>query len=157
LNGEIDMHGIFSEWINMVKATEIWFHSAHHLTKGTGFSGDHTNLYGMIYTELQEEFDAVAERALGLTGDEGLLCPKHIMAEALQLLNTFPSPSNMSEHDIALAAQQIIHGYCVWENNFHASLDEQGLLTIGLDDLLSQNASQHERYAYLLNQRVKKQ
>lgn len=151
------MHGIFSEWIYTVKAVELWFHSAHHLTKGTGFSGDHTSLYGMIYTELQDEFDAVAERVLGLTGDEGLLCPKHIMAESLQLLNTYPSPSNMSDQDIAMAANQIILNYCLWENNFHAVLDQQGLLTIGLDDLLSGNASNHEKYAYLLGQRVKKQ
>lgn len=151
------MQGVFSEWICTVKAIELWFHSAHHLTKGTGFSGDHVNLYGMIYTELQEEFDAVAERVLGLTGDEGLLCPKHVTAQALQLLNTYPSPVNMSDYDIALSAQQIIMGYCMWENNFHGVLDQQGLLTIGLDDLLSANASNHERYAYLLNQRVKKQ
>ena len=150
------MHGVFSEWVCTVKAIELWFHSAHHLTKGTGFSGDHVNLYGMIYTELQEEFDAVAERALGLTGDEGLLCPKHIMTQALQLLSTYPSPSNMSDHDIALAAQQIIIGYCMWENNFHDTLDQQGLLTIGLDDILSSNASRHEKYAYLLQQRTKR-
>lgn len=151
------MHGVFSEWICTVKAVELWFHAAHHLTKGTGFSGDHANLYGVIYTELQQEFDAVAERVLGLTGDEGLLCPKHVTAQALQLLNTYPSLANMSDHDIALSAKQIVLGYCLWENNFHSTLDQQGLLTLGLDDLLSANAGRHERYAYLLNQRTKKQ
>lgn len=149
------MHSVFSEWINMVKATELWFHSAHHLTKGTGFSGDHTNLYGVIYTELQDEFDAVAERVLGLTGDEGLLCPKHVAAQALQLLSIYPSPSNMSDQDIAISALKIIMGYCAWENNFHNVLDQNGLLTIGLDDLLSGNAGRHEKYAYLLQQRTK--
>ena len=63
----------------------------------------------------------------------------------------------MSDHDIALSAQQIVLGYCMWENNFHSTLDQQGLLTLGLDDLLSANAGRHERYAYLLNQRAKKQ
>ena len=63
------MHGVFSEWVCTVKAIELWFHSAHHLTKGAGFSGDHVNLYGKIYLELQEEFDAVAERVLGLPQD----------------------------------------------------------------------------------------
>ena len=146
-----------SEWVYMAKATELWFHSAHHLTKGTGFSGDHVGLYGMIYTELQEEFDSVAERILGLTNDEMMICQKNIMSGASQLLNSYPSPSNMSDYDIALAAQQIIVNYCLWENNFHAILDEAGILTIGLDDLLSNNASNHERYVYLLQQRAKKQ
>ena len=151
------MYSQFSEWIYMVKAAELWFHSAHHLTKGTGFSGDHVNLYGVIYTELQEEFDAVAERVLGLTNDEGLLCPKHTIAGASKILETYPSPVNMSDHDIAMAAHQIILNYCLWENNFHTLVDQQGLLTIGLDDLLSGNASNHERYVYLLQQRIKKQ
>tara|TARA_A100001015_G_C15016446_1_gene725776 strand:- start:1490 stop:1945 length:456 start_codon:yes stop_codon:yes gene_type:complete len=150
------MQHIFSEWLFTVKSAELWFHSAHHLTKGVGFAGDHTNLYGLIYTELQAEFDAVAERVLGLTGDETLLCPKHIIQGALSILGKYPSTANMSAHDIALAGHKLIIDYCLWENNFHAKLDEAGLLTIGTDDLLSANASNHEKYAYLLQQRTKK-
>ena len=151
------MQNMFSEWICTAKAAELWFHSAHHLTKGTGFAGDHVNLYGMIYTQLQAEFDAVAERALGLTNDETLLCPKHILSGTSALLQHYPSTSNMSDHDIASAAYALVVDYCKWENNFHDRLDEAGMLTIGLDDLLSANASNHERYAYLLQQRLKKQ
>ena len=150
------MQEVFSEWLCTVKAAELWFHSAHHLTKGTGFSGDHVNLYGMIYTELQEEFDAVAERVLGLTNQEELLCPKHIISMALELLKKYPSPVNMSDIDIALTAHKVILDYCLWENNFHMHLDQANMLTIGLDDLLSANASNHERYAYLLQQRGKR-
>jgi len=150
------MQSVFSEWICMVKAAELWFHAAHHLSKGTSFSGDHTNLYGKIYLELQEEFDAVAERVLGLTGDESLLCPKHCLKKVLELMDLYPSPINMAEHDIALTAHKIILDYCLWENIFHAKLDEMGILTLGLDDLLSSNASRHEGYAYLLQQRSKK-
>lgn len=150
------MDNLFSNWICTVKAAELWFHAAHHLTKGTGFSGDHVNLYGKIYLELQEEFDAVAERVLGITDNENLLCPKHCLSLALKLMETYPSPINMSDHDIALTAHKIILDYCVWENIFHAKLDELNLLTIGLDDLLSSNSSRHEGYAYLLQQRIKK-
>jgi DNA-binding ferritin-like protein len=149
------MQQVFSEWLCMVKTAELWFHSAHHLVKGAGFSGDHVGLYGMIYTELQEEFDAVAERVLGLTDKEELLCPKHITSTSIKLLEQYPSPANMSSLDIALAAHKLVLDYCIWENNFHTHLDDLGLLTIGLDDLLSGNASNHEKYAYLLQQRVK--
>ena len=151
------MQSVFSEWLFTVKSAELWFHSAHHLTKGVGFAGDHVNLYGMIYTQLQTEFDGVAEKVLGLTGDETLLCPKHIIKGSLAILEKYPSTSNMSEYDIALTAHKLIMDYCLWENNFHAKLDEAGLLTIGTDDLLSTNASNHEKYAYLLQQRTKKQ
>ena len=146
---------VFSEWLCTVKATELWFHSAHHLTKGTGFAGDHVNLYGVIYTELQAEFDAVAERVLGLTGDEKLLCPKHIIKHAYMMLEQYDSPVNRCAEEIAQIAHNIILGYCMWENNFHHHMDESGLLTIGLDDLLSTNAGNHERYAYLLQQRIR--
>ena len=149
------MQQIFSEWVCMVKAAELWFHAAHHLTKGTGFSGDHVNLYGMIYSEMQEEFDAVAERVLGLTNDENFLCPIKITKSALEKLKQYPSPAGSSDHDIAMGAHGIILEYCLWENNFHMHLDNLGLLTIGLDDMISSNASNHERYVYLLQQRCK--
>lgn len=150
------MQQVFSEWLCMIKTAELWFHSAHHLTKGTGFSGDHVNLYGMIYSELQEEFDAAAERVLGLTNQEELLCPQKIAFQALSKLKEYPSPSNMSDHDIVLTAHALILEYCLWENNFHSKLDDMGILTIGLDDLISSNAGTHERYAYLLQQRSKR-
>jgi DNA-binding ferritin-like protein len=145
-----------SEWICMVKAVEVWFQSAHHLTKGTGFAGDH-DTYGRIYSQIHGEFDDVAERVLGLTNQESFLCPKEILGKTQEILDAYPSPANMSDYDIAMTALSIITGYCVWENNFHSMMDEAGLLTIGLDDLLSNNASNHEKYVYLLQQRTKKQ
>jgi hypothetical protein len=149
------MQDVFSEWLCMAKSVEIWFHSAHHLTKGTGFSGDHVNLYGMIYTELQEEFDAASERVLGITNNEKLLCPIQLTNLALEKLKQWPSTANLSGQDIGMAAHRIILEYSLWENNFHSHLDGLGLLTIGLDDMISSNASNHERYIYLLQQRSK--
>ena len=39
----------------------MWFHSAHHVTKGKGFAGDHELLYGKIYQTLTEDIDALLD------------------------------------------------------------------------------------------------
>ena len=42
-------------YVGSLRAIQLWFHSAHILAKGTGFAGDHVNLYGRIYDEVTEE------------------------------------------------------------------------------------------------------
>ena len=51
-------------YICFTKANQMWFHSAHHVTKGKGFAGDHELLYGKIYQTLTEDLDALIETSL---------------------------------------------------------------------------------------------
>ena len=49
-----DLSGLLAEYLGCVRALGLWFHGAHQLTKGSGFAGDHVDLYGKIYEELVE-------------------------------------------------------------------------------------------------------
>ena len=86
------MEQTFRQWIGMHRAMIAWFHAAHHVTKGTGFGGDHVNIYGRIYTELEEDFDGIVEKGLGLSGDETLADPVAILSGAANQLAQYPHP-----------------------------------------------------------------
>lgn len=146
---------ILSGYIGMIRAMQLWFQSAHNLTKGPGFAGDHVNLYGKIYTDLQDEYDAAVEKAIGITGDEGIGCPKHVTSVALGILGRYPSPAGMSSLDIAKAASGMVNDYIDTITDLFYTLEEMGSLPLGLNDFLAASANTHESYAYLLSQRIK--
>jgi DNA-binding ferritin-like protein len=48
-----------------LRTTQIIYHQAHNMVSGDDFFGDHTALGG-FYTEVEEDYDSVAERTIGL-------------------------------------------------------------------------------------------
>ena len=146
---------MLSDWIAMHKSYVLWFHSAHHLTKGAGFTGDHVLLYGKIYSEAAEVFDAVVERVLGLTGDESNACPSHIALGAVSKLQTYPSPSNQPALAIAAAALELNKSYLKYLEEFLHQGKANQLITVGTEDFVAGICNTLESYNYLLQQRVK--
>jgi len=142
--------------LGALRAYHLWFHAAHNLTKGTGFAGDHTSLYGKIYVESLETLDAAIERGVGVFDNEELGCPNMLTQLALQVLNGWVSPANRSEGEIAKDALEYSLEMCALVDGIAKSLDSLGALTYGLDDFLASICSSHEEYVYLLRQRVKK-
>jgi len=159
-NIEIDLEGsdpkkLCSKFLGAFKAMHIWFHTAHVMTKGTGFAGDHVLLYGKIYEEITDQLDAAMEKVLGLTEDESLLCPKEMIQSTQMALDLYDSPSNNSAHNIALTALQIVENFLtVLEIAYHVK-KHHGMMTLGLEDFMASLANTHEGYVYLLRQRTK--
>ena len=150
-----DLSGLLSEYLGCLRSLGVWFHGAHQLTKGTGFTGDHVHLYGDIYNELVEDYDAAAEKALGLTGDEGVACPHRILEIAVEKMAPFQSPSDSSADEIAMTALEMVRHHLVMVEGLFNALEHMGLLTLGMDDFLAAAANRYESYVYLLGQRVK--
>ncbi len=149
------MEQVFRQWIGMHKAMIAWFHAAHHVTKGTGFGGDHVNIYGRIYTELEEDFDEIVEKGLGLTGDETLADPVSILSTAAQQLSRYPAPANLSAEDIALNAFELAKMYVSFIDQTYNQFESSGTMTLGLDDQMAAFANDYEVYVYLLQQRTR--
>ena len=61
------MENEVAKYIGCTKALLTWFHAAHHVTKGTGFAGDHVSLYGEIYNGINEDLDALIEKFIVVT------------------------------------------------------------------------------------------
>ncbi len=142
-------------YLASLRALHLWFHSAHNLTKGTGFAGDHTELYGNIYVDLQDHFDAAVEKAIGLTQDESVGCPILLVGKAFELIKQYASPSGATAHDIAQTALNMLQGHSDLLADVFYSLEGVNALPLGLNDFLMSSANTYETYTYLLQQRLK--
>ena len=142
------------EYVGFMRAMQLWFHGAHHLTSGVSFSGDHVNLYGRIYQTIEDQIDGVIEKAIGLFGDE-MGCPLHITEKALEIMSEYPSPIELKHTGQAAVGLQLEKDFLKFSQNFYNALKSTGAMTLGLDDMIMANANAHETHVYLLQQRVK--
>lgn len=146
------MEHIFRQWIGMHRAMIAWYHAAHHVTKGTGFGGDHVNIYGEIYTQLDDDLDMIVEKGIGLTGNETLADPVSSLSLAATKLAQYPAAANQSAETIAQHAFAISKEYIAFIESIYKQFEACGM-SLGLDDLLQGLANQYETYVYLLQQR----
>ena len=146
------MQQIFRQWIGMHRAMIAWYHAAHHVTKGTGFGGDHVNIYGQIYTQLDEDLDQIVEKGIGLTGDETLADPVSSLSLAATKLAQYPAAANQDAETIARHAFALSKEYVAFIESIYSQFEACGM-SLGLDDLLQGLANQYETYVYLLQQR----
>lgn len=146
---------IISAYIGFLRAYHLWMHGAHNVTKGPGFAGDHVELYGKIYNEVQEAIDGVIEKGVGVYHDESIACPIRITEDAILLLTEWESPSGQAAERIAdLALEYTKHLVKIGEGTA-VTLDQMGALSYGTDNLLGDLVDTHESYLYLLQQRTK--
>jgi hypothetical protein len=142
-------------YIACTKATEMWFHAAHHVTKGKGFAGDHNILYSKIYNLLGEDLDSLVEKGIGLYDEEQLACPIIISKLASKMVCNFDSPANRGDDEIANIALHVLGYHLSHLEHFYHSIQKSRDFSIGFDDLLASMANQYERYIYMLKQRIK--
>ena len=144
-----------SQYIAMLRGMQLWYHAAHHVTRGASFFGDHADAYGKLYNELSADFDKAVEKAIGLTNDEEMACPVHITKMACQVICKYPSPVSLTALAMASCALEMEkHHNQLVDAIFH-ELEEAGCLTLGLDDMLMATVNDHEGHIYMLQQRVK--
>jgi len=146
---------IISAYIGFVRAYHLWMHGAHNVTKGPGFAGDHVELYGSIYVEVQGSIDALIEKGVGVYQDEGIACPTKITSDALLILDSWESPSQQAAERIADLALEYTTQLVKIGEGTATLLDEMGVLSYGMDNMLAGLADTHENYVYLLRQRTK--
>jgi len=144
-----------SQYLGMLRAMHLWFHGAHNVVRGAGFGGDHVELFGKIYLSLQDEIDRAIEKAIGVTGDEGLGCPMSITQTAVQVLSSYPSPPAISSLAMAAVGLEMEKHYLEMIEIMFEELEDAGVLSLGLNDYLAASANAHENNVYLLQQRVK--
>jgi DNA-binding ferritin-like protein len=138
----------------VLQAMRAWFHAAHHVTKGTGFNGDH-ELYAEIYEAMQGYYDVVVEKSIGVAGANEVASPHKIMRDATSVVMTYPDPVNMTSLAIASAGHALVVKYCDFLKQINEMLEKCGCLTLGLDDFHAATANNIETFAYKLGQRVR--
>ena len=146
---------VMSEYIATTRALHLWLHGAHNVTRGAGFAGDHVHIYGVMYTQIQQDIDGLIEKAVGIFEDENLACPTNITTRAAEILSEYPSPTNMTALAIATSAKSLVKAYLQFLAHVKHTLSETGVLSLGLEDYIGSAANQYEDYVYLLQQREK--
>jgi len=150
-----DPHEVMSAYIGFVRAYHLWMHGAHNVTKGPGFAGDHVELYGKIYLEVQAAIDGVIEKGVGVYQNEGIACPMRIVGDATLILDSWESPSGLGAERIADLSLEYTKQLVVVGEGTANLLDEMGVLTYGMDNMFGGLVDIHENYVYLLQQRAK--
>jgi hypothetical protein len=142
-------------YIATFRAIHLWFHSAHNVTRGEGFAGDHAILYHEIYTNFQDDIDAIIEKGIGLTDDESIACPVGITADAIAIMQGYTAPWQLDALGIAVMGERMLSDYLEFSADMFAALADAGELSLGLNDFIMAHANKYETYVYLLRQRIK--
>ena len=146
---------LFLEYIGTSRALHLWFHGAHHVTRGTGFVGDHFHLYGKIYEKVQEDIDVTIEKAISILEDESVACPAKITDIACDILSEYPSPSQHTALAIAAHGKTLMVSYVKMLEEMFKEIQQIDGMTLGLEDHISSTCNEYESFIYLLQQREK--
>ena len=128
-------------------------HQNHHWTcMGDPFYGDHL-LFSRLYEAVDAEVDPVAEKAIGL-GCTSNVNPQLMYMQVLRLLSGAGAASTIPQSsDLAKKSLIAEMNFLKVIDSCKASLQEHGLLTNGIDNMLQGIADKHEGHIYLLKQR----
>jgi len=128
-------------------------HQNHHWTcAGDPYYGDH-QLFARLYDTVKGEIDSVAEKSIGLgtTCNVDLNLMIHQLSKLVSgygMTSTIPQPSDLARRSL-MAEMNFLKVIDQMLN----CLEENGMLTNGLDNLLQGIADTHESHIYLLKQR----
>lgn len=146
---------ILSAYIGFLRAYHLWTHGAHNVVKGPSFAGDHIDLYGKIYSEVQDHIDIVIEKGVGVYQDESIACPMTIVEDASLILGAWESPAGQTSERIASLSLEYTKQLVKIGEGTAQVLEEMESLTYGMDNMMAGLVDTHENYVYLLQQRTK--
>lgn len=132
-------------YISTLKAIYIIHQQNHWLAKGNSFYGDHL-LFQRIYESAQEDVDGAAEKLISIVGDECL--DFKLQADLLnKVLNKYANLCN-DPYSCSLAIEK---DFVKFSKVAYDCFEQEGKMTLGLDDFLMATASNRETSIYLLS------
>jgi DNA-binding ferritin-like protein len=133
-------------YIATLKAIAIIHQHNHWTTNGEMFYAEHL-LFERIYNSALEDLDLAAEKYVGLFGDEVLNYSLQI-----ELLSKVLSNYNKLEGSPVEMSLAVEKDFVKFSNDAYKCFEEQGELSLGLDDMIMSIASNREEAVYLLQQ-----
>jgi DNA-binding ferritin-like protein len=135
-------------WLAFLRALGMVHQSHHWQTLGPAFYGDHL-LFQRLYEAVGAEVDAVAEKLVGL--DSPALTNYFLQMKHMKAFMDAISNSEKPPMVVSLQAEMVL--IAVGEM-IQKRLEEEGLLTVGVANLLGDILDRHEGHVYLLQQRL---
>jgi len=132
-------------------------HQSHHWqASGDPSYGDHL-LYDRLYYASNEHVDQVAEKAVGL-GGEDLVCPVKLSEQTFSFVQQACSCNTNGIYmasEIALTSYEAEKHFLNLLSKCIDSLRASQMMTNGIENMLQGIADIHESHVYLLGQRTK--
>jgi DNA-binding ferritin-like protein len=133
-------------YVATLKAISLIHQHNHWTTKGVSFYGDHL-LFERLYKSVLEDLDLAAEKFIGLFGDDCL----NYDLQAELLCKVLVKYKNLEGSPVAMSLA-VEKDFIKLSKDAYNCFEEEGRLTMGLDDMLMSISSQHEESVYLLQQ-----
>ena len=165
-SSDVLFQGMCSEWTGLpyaelsvllaqLRALQLIHHTHHWQALGDSFYGDHL-LFGRLYEGIADEIDAIGEKVVGLG------CIENVKLDLqVSQMTQFVANSNMSAPLAIPQKDDLVKSSMMCELDFLRNcalasdmLDQSGLLTGGVDNLIQSCEDVHEGYVFLLKQRV---
>lgn len=133
-------------YVASLKGLSLIHQHNHWTTGGVAFYGDHL-LFERLYKSVQENLDLAAEKFMGLFGDECL--NYDLQVELLGKVMSKYKNLEGSPLEMSLAATKD----CIkLSQDAYKCFEEEGRLTLGLDDMVMSISSNLEEGVYLIQQ-----
>ena len=132
----------------LLRSMQIYSQNAHHLVKGTPFHSDHA-FFGDVYNAVAEDFDDVAERIIGLYGEEHLNLQNMLQAVVAKLVD---APST------GVPDNKVFYEYQLKMEDKLKSLIKQIIasgVSPGVEQLIGEISNKSEMRCYKIKQRMK--
>jgi DNA-binding ferritin-like protein len=136
-------------YIASLKAMALVHQHSHWTTRGIAFYGDHL-LFERLYNSALKDLDLAAEKFIGLFGDEVL--DYDLQADLLHKVLLKYNSLEGSPLEMSLATEK---DFLKFSKDAYNCFEDDGKLTLGLDDMVMAIASQREESVYLLQQALK--
>lgn len=133
-------------YVATLKAMALIHQHNHWTTNGEMFYSEHL-LFERLYNSVLEDLDLAAEKYMGLFGDDVLVytLQTELLSKVLSNYNKLES----SPVEMSLAVEK---DFIKFSNDAYKCFEEQGELSLGLDDMIMSIASNREEAVYLLQQ-----
>lgn len=136
------------ELLYLLRAMQMYAQNAHHLVKGTPFHSDH-GFFGDVYDTVAGDFDDVAERIVGIYGEEHLNLQNMMQAVVGKLMD---APSTGVEDN------KIFYSYQLKMEDTLCKLIDRIISTgvnPGTEQLIGEICNKSEMRRYKIRQRMK--
>lgn len=133
-------------YVATLKAISLIHQHSHWTTKGDPFYGNHL-LFERIYKSALEDLDLAAEKFIGLFGEDCL--DYQLQADLLHKVLLKYKDSEGEPLAMSLAIEK---DFLKFSKDAYNCFEEEGKLTLGLDDMVMAIASNREGAVYLLQQ-----
>lgn len=133
-------------YIASLKAISLIHQHSHWTTRGIAFYGNHL-LFERIYKSALEDLDLAAEKFIGLFGPD---CLDYVLQA--DLLNKVLLRYKGLEGKPLLMSLTVEQDFLKFSKDAYNCFEEEGNLTLGLDDMVMSIASNREGAVYLLQQ-----